>query len=240
MTPSVEQLELGFDGQRRRRRGAGRPRKVVGRSPHERRPEVTRHVPVHVSLRVVRAVGRLRNAVGFRAVRRGLAVCMGREDFRIAQVSIQGDHIHVVAEADDKRALANGLRAFMISTARNLNRVRRRRGAVFGTRYHARLLRTPAQVRNALAYVINNWRHHGEDTRGAAQRRAAVDPYSSGLRFDGWLDAPARFVVPGDYEPLPVAGARSWLLTDGWRRHCPLIGLREVPGVVREKRRAST
>ena len=41
--------------------------------------------------------------------------------------------------------------------------------------------------------------------------------------------APGRFAVPDGYEPLPVAGAHSWLLTTGWRRH-ELIGLREVPG----------
>jgi hypothetical protein len=134
-----------------------------------------------------------------------------------------------LAEADDKRALSNGLRAFMISAARHLNRAAGRRGAAFPTRYHATQLRTPRQVRNALCYVLNNWRHHAEDTRGPAQRRASLDPYATGLLFDGWLDAP-RFTSPGDYEPLPVAGARSWLLTAGWRLHHPLIGLREIPG----------
>jgi len=145
------------------------------------------------------------------------------------QASIQHNHVHVIAEANDKTALANGLRAFMISCARHLNRTIGRRGAVFSSRYHATYLRTPSQARNALGYVVYNWRHHGEVTRGEAQRRALVDPYATGLLFDGWRDAPARFIVPDTYEPLPVVGPTSWLLTVGWRRLGPL-GLREVPG----------
>jgi REP element-mobilizing transposase RayT len=231
---TLEQLELRFDGRRRRRRGAGRPRKTSGRSPHEKRPELADDVPVHVSLRVDRAVGRLRGHVGYRAVRRALTVCIGRMDFRIVHASIQDNHIHLIAEADDKRALANGLRAFMISCTRSINRAVGRRGSVFSSRYHMTQLRTPRQVRNAIAYVLNNWRHHGEDTRGAAQRRAAVDPYSTGVLFDGWRDAPSPFILPGTYEPLPAAGPRSWLLRIGWRKHA-LVGSREVPG---GKRRA--
>jgi REP element-mobilizing transposase RayT len=226
----TDQLELGFDGRRRRKRGAGRPRKAFGRSPHERRPDVSPHKPVHVTMRVTKAVGRLRNGVGYRAVRRAMAACMGREDFRIVHASIQRDHVHVIAEANHKRALANGLRAFMVSAGKRINRAIGRRGSVFPTRYHATRLGTPRQVRNAIAYVLNNWRHHGEDRAGEAQGRAHVDPYSTGILFDGWRDAPARFIVPDGYAPLPVAAARSWLLAIGWRKH-PLIGLREVPGV---------
>ena len=77
--------------------------------------------------------------------------------------------------------------------------------------------------------MLNNWRRHREHLSGDAQRRATIDPYSSAIRFDGWAERPGRFEVPASYEPLPVAGPRSWLLTVGWRRHA-LIRVREVPG----------
>ena len=77
--------------------------------------------------------------------------------------------------------------------------------------------------------ALKNWRGGAEDTAGAAARRAAVDPSSSGIAFDGWRDHTAPFAWPAAYQPLPVAVPRSWLLTDGWRRHGP-IDLREVPG----------
>jgi hypothetical protein len=49
-------------------------------------------------------------------------------------------------------------------------------------RYHARVLKTPREVRNVLAYVLLNRRRHG--------RTAQVywDLASSGVVFDGWRD----------------------------------------------------
>lgn len=225
-----EQLQL-----RLRTPGRGGPRPGSGRKPkpdairHDARPEVTRHRPVHVSLRANRAVGRLRGWPAYRALRGAVATCLGRLDFRIVHVSIQAHHIHLLVEANDKYALANGLRAFMISATRRLNALRARKGAVFTQRYHAVQVRSPRQARSALAYVLNNWRRHGEHLAGPAQRKADVDPYSTGVLFDGWDMQQERFTIPDWYEPMLVHAPRSWLLTVGWRKHLP-IGLREVPG----------
>ena len=104
-----------------------------------------------------------------------------------------------------------------------------RRGRVFSDRYHAEVMDSPRKCRNGMAYVINNWRRHGED-RGHVERRAQVDPYSSGVSFDGWAGREGRqFVVPEGYEALPVAAPTSWLLRVGWRR-AGEIDVREVPG----------
>ena len=196
---------------------------------HSTRPRVTRHQPVHVSLPIEKVVGRMRTRAGYRAVRRGIAVCMGRVDMRIVQASIQANHVHLLVEADDERALSRGLRAFMTACARSINAQRARTGRVFAGRYCMTLVTSPRQARNTLAYVINNWRRHRDDRGATATRIAAIDPYSSGARFDGWADAPERSEMPAGYEPLPVKGACSWLLTIGWRRY-PQIRVREVPG----------
>jgi REP element-mobilizing transposase RayT len=214
-----------------KRPGAGRPRKTENRSPHERRPELSKHHPVHVSLRVVKEVGRLRRPAAYAAIQRAIAACAGRPDFRIVHTSIQGNHIHLLVESDDKIALENGIRAFMVSAAQHLNNARGRKGTVFPTRYHAVQLTTPKQVRNALAYCLNNWRRHREDLAGPRQRGAHVDPYSSGILFDGW-DVSTPFLIPDNYSPLPVRGPSTWLLRVGWRKHHPLIGLREGPGPI--------
>jgi REP element-mobilizing transposase RayT len=213
-----------------KREGAGRPRKKGSVPRNVRRPELKKDHPVHVTLRVVREVGRLRRPAAYGAIQRAVAACLGRDDFRIVHTSIQGNHIHLLVEADNKRALANGMRAFMVSAAQHLNAARGRRGEVFPARYHAVQLTTPKQVRAALAYVLNNWRRHKEDRKGERQRAAHVDPYSTGILFDGWKDVPAKFVVPEGYAPLAACGAKSWLMRIGWRKHLPLIGLREVPG----------
>jgi REP element-mobilizing transposase RayT len=210
-----------------KRDGAGRPRKKGAKPRNVRRPELSKHTPVHVSLRVDRAVGRLRCAAGFRAIRRAVAACIGRLDFRIVHSSIQSNHIHLLVEANHKRALGNGVRAFMISAAQRLNRARDRRGRVFVQRYHAVQLKTPMQARNALSYVLNNWRRHREDFSAPA----LVDRFSTGVLFDGWAGMAKPFTIPDGYEPLPVCGAKSWMLTVGWRKH-PLIGVDEVPGPI--------
>ena len=177
------------------RPGSGRKRKANA-IRHDARPEVSRHKPVHVSLRTHRDVGRLRRRDAYRAVRAAVATCLGRADFRIVHVSIQSNHIHLLVEADAKRALANGLRAFMISGAKRLNAFRGRRGQVFTQRYHAVHIGSPLQARRALAYVLNNWRRHREDVRGAAEGRASVDPYSTAVLFDGWESFFRDRVVP--------------------------------------------
>jgi len=112
--------------------------------------------------------------------------------FRIVHFSLQNTHIHLICEANDKRVLAKGMQAFQISAARHLNAPlsRRRRkkhsGQVFTDRYHTEDLGSPSQVRNAITYVLNNWRRHHADTASAFELfRGRLDPFASGLAFGG-------------------------------------------------------
>ena len=230
------------------RRGGKRPgagRKPVHLLPSgkpmyrrvRKRPPVTSRDAVHVVLRVSDAVGRLRRRAAYHAIRQAMRAPSARRLVRVVHISIQRQHIHLLVEADHEQALARGIQGLEIAAARRLNAAitverrlpARRRGLVFVGRYHAEIIKTPRQARHALAYVLNNWRRHREDLAGAAQRRAAIDPYASGAVFDGWRDPPASLGFPADYQPLPVAAPRSWLLRVGWRRHGP-IGVRDVPG----------
>jgi len=224
-----------------KRKNAGRKAKLQpGQRVHRRvrrRPKVSEREAIHVVLPVTREVGRLRRRSAYQAVRVAMRGALLRRDFRIVHVSIQSNHLHLLVEASDERALARGVQGFEISCARRLNRAvardrretRPRRGRVFVNRYHAEVIDSPRRARHALAYVLNNWRRHREDERGLAQRRALVDPYSSGIDFDGWAGRSAPFARPPEYEALPVVAAETWLLTAGWRRH-GLVDVRETPG----------
>ena len=149
---------------------------------------------------------------------RGLDAAKERFGARVVHFSVQRDHLHLIVEAADVRALVRAMRALAIRLAMRLNRWWRRRGRVFADRYHARVLKTPREVRNALAYVLLNGRRHGVSGVG-------IDPCSSGAWFDGWADPSARALET----TAIVAAARTWLLRVGWRRHGP-IGLGELPG----------
>ena len=225
------QLELGIELQPRRwggaRKGAGRKRRGPRHDPpHRARPEHKRWQPVHVVLRTRADVPRLRRRKVYEAVRRALRVVAVRHAFRVVHVSIQHNHLHLLVEADDGPALSRGMQGLDISLARRINRACGRRGKLFAHRYHATAITSPRQTRNALAYVLNNWRRHREDRDTGS--KAALDRFSSAIVFDGWIAA-TRFAIPEGYTPLPVARAKTWLLRIGWRRHAA-IDWREVPG----------
>src|SRR6185295_10492570 len=156
-----------------KRRGAGRPAKSArAGAPHKERSFLHARYPVHVTLRVVGAVGNLRRRCVYQAIREATLTTALREDFRIVQLSIQRTHVHLLVEASDKGALARGMQGLQISAAKHLNAAiskgkpgPRRRGVVFPDRYHAEIIRSPRQARHALSYVMNNWRKHQEDRR---------------------------------------------------------------------------
>ena len=226
------QLELRPRTWGGRRDGAGRRRTGRTMVAHEARPRTTRHTPVHVTLRLRDDVPSLRRGRLFRTARAALGeICAGAA-FRVCEYSIQGNHLHLICEADDARALARGIHGFAIRIARRTNWLLGRHGRVFRDRYHARRLASPRKVRLALRYVLLNGRRH------AAQRGQRIgpewfDPCSSAAWFDGWQEAlPWREPWMRELRARAPAtsAARSWLLSAGWReRHGPL-SLGETPG----------
>jgi len=77
-----------------------------------------------------------------------------------------------------------------------------RSGRVFADRYHAHILRTRAEVANAIAYVVGNYAVHAL-RRGQQVAAGFVDEYSSAYpRHTG--------------APL-VAVPQGWLLRIGWQ-----------------------
>jgi hypothetical protein len=139
--------------------------------------------------------------------------------------SIQSNHAHLIVEADNAAALGRGMKSLAARFARAVNRALGRSGPVLYDRYHLHSLRTPREVRRALAYVLLNARKHVRARFREA--RPIVDLASSGRWFDGWREGAIEGVKASDERC--VARARTWLLTTGWRRHGLLDPL-EVPG----------
>jgi REP element-mobilizing transposase RayT len=128
-----------------------------------------------------------------------------RADFRVTERSIQGNHLHLIVEADGRRALATGLRALSIRMARRLNAMMGRRGSVLEDRYHVHVLRTPAEARNAIRYVLGNYASHAA-RRGEKVPSTWVDPFASAVVRQPRSGQRALW-------PEPVTrAARTWLL----------------------------
>ena len=166
--------------------------------------------------------------------------------FHVAHFTIQGDHLHLVVEAKgatpeqiaasprllskraargretkDRDMLRRGIAGLAVSLARALNRLFDRKGSVWAERHHRRELTTPSEVRNALVYVLQNYRRHGAQVFGTG----ACDPYSSAVGFRGWAEPHAMW----DEEDPWTREPRTWLLRLGWQRAGGLISTLEAP-----------
>ena len=126
----------------------------------------------------------------FQAIQEALRAGGNRFGFRLVHFSVQGNHVHLIVEAIDSLSLTRGMQGLMVRIARAINRAARRRGKVFADHYFARELRTPAEVRRAVRYVLDNHLVH-------ANAEPRTDPCAS---------------------RAPLVAPRTWLLCIGWLR----------------------
>ncbi|MBW2415918.1 MAG: transposase [Deltaproteobacteria bacterium] len=204
-----------------RRKGAGpKPKGERAGVSHRTRAALASRYPVHVTMRLKEGLPNLRRRLPHRVMREAFEKGGEKFGFRLVQYSVQRNHLHFIAEAKDRVALAKGLQALFVRIARGLNRLWERKGSVFADRYHSRIMRAPRQVRNALLYVLKNCWQHEESVQGP-------DPYSSAAWFDGWRERLPR-EMRGE-GPSGAAHARTWLLRVGWRRS-GLLSLDSIPG----------
>jgi len=215
------------------RSGAGKPAAPRPIVHHVKRDEVLKRHPSHVTIRVVSGMSSMRRRPFLRIFQRSLREVRGREDFRVVAYSVQDDHVHFIVEASNKDALARGMKAVGSRLARAVHRFFSRTGRVLAGRYHIRALKTPKEVRNALAYVLLNDRKHKQARTGQAPP-VRIDPASSGRLFDGWSrQVFAEALVPRLVEVSPP---QTWLLCVAWK-NSGLIDPAEIPG--RRERRAA-
>jgi REP element-mobilizing transposase RayT len=204
------------------RENAGRKRSAKPCTPHRARASLSRHVPAHITIRAAKGLPSLREQVLARAIGHVIrSMRTARDDFRIVEFSIQSNHVHLIVEADDDKALSSAIRSFEARVSKVLNHhvLRRKRGRVWGDRYFRVDLTSPKQARHALAYVLQNGQHHGVVPAGVK------DPISSAR----WSD---RYVTRAELPPetSPSSPARTHMLRVLWEKRWPgAISPAEVP-----------
>jgi putative transposase len=157
----------------------GGKRKGAGRKPageragvaHVERAALAPRFPVHATWRMSKGVWNLRTRRCFGALERAMYGGATRFGFRLVHYSVMGNHVHLIVEAPDRRALSRAMKGLGVRIARALNRVMKRSGRVVGDRYHAHILKTPSEVKRARSYLLSNARQHYGYT--------ARDPYAS-------------------------------------------------------------
>jgi REP element-mobilizing transposase RayT len=164
-------------------------------------------------------VWNLRSRRSFRRIGTAVLAAASRFGMRLCEFSVQGNHLHLVVEALDRRALSRGMQGLGIRLARGLNKLMGLSGKVLADRYHAHILRTPSEVRRAVAYVLANHHKHTLQRRGVTPARVAPppplgdsDPYSSaGCSTLEWWLGEGR-------PPILLPPPRTWLLAESSRR----------------------
>jgi REP element-mobilizing transposase RayT len=178
-----------------------------------KRPALNWRYPLHVVLRLREDVGRLRDMVRFKHMKRAFRDGCQKFGLRMCEFSVQNTHIHLIVEADSKEALSRGMQALEIRLAWQINRTRKKRGRVFADRYYARPLRTLAEVANAVHYVHYNWRHHGESSRPSPSPGGARKGDKIGLPVDPFSTLSGEACYYDWYDQtMTVAQPRTWLL----------------------------
>ena len=200
-TPQQQEMKLPTHGGKRNRAGR-KPSGARAGVSHLARSQVNGREPLHVGLRVRRGVPNLRWPRVFAEVKRAFeATAAQRDDFRVTHYSVQGNHVHLVVEADSSSALSRGMQALTIRIAKALNKLASRTGKVFADRFWSRVLKSPREVRHVIAYVLGNARKHAE-------------------RMGLWITLPpvdACAAGPGQ-DRLSLSEPRTWLLRVGWTR----------------------
>lgn len=223
MTKRGTQQELDLRTWGGKRKNSGRPPTGARAGvSHQPRPRLSGREPVHVTIKVAADVWNLRSRRCAAVVRASLAA--HRPEMRITHYSIQGNHIHLIVEPSNRDALARGMKGLQVRMARSLNRLMLRTGPVFVDRYHAHVLRTPTETRNAVRYVLTNERIHAR--RRGDERSDSADPFAEGpsplrglvaVSFTGITGSGSEdFVRRGEQIPLirskTVVPPETWLL----------------------------
>jgi putative transposase len=213
-----KQLQLALPKRGGKRAGAGRPRTrphpgLLGTGvPHLQRPEFAARCPLHITQRVRPGVGHLRTQSILQLIKRALHEASGSSGMQVVHFSVQGNHLHLIVEAEGRAALSRSMQGLAVRLALRLNRLAGRRGTVFADRYHARVLATPRQVANTLRYVFENYRKHARETLPWSWK----DPFASSLA-------------------QPLREPSVWLLRVGWTRAKPYSRLSAIDAFLRDE-----
>src|SRR4051812_4160916 len=130
-----------------RRKGAGRPKRSRFQSHVARTRFKARH-PLHVTVRLADGLPDIRKRDLYKSLR--AAVLKARENgLRMGHFAVLSNHLHLILEAEDARALARAMQSLGVSLAKRVNAKLKRKGAVLRERYHVHVLKTPSEVRHA-------------------------------------------------------------------------------------------
>ena len=140
-----------------RRPNSGRKRLHSPGVSHSERQKITRHTPLHINFKYKVFI---RNLSMIEILERA-CLNASKYEFRVTHYTIQTNHIHLIAEAENNEVLIKGMRSLTNTIVKLVGK-----GSIQTERYHLHVLKTPNEVRNAVQYVLNNdIKHAGKSNK---------------------------------------------------------------------------
>ena len=199
-----------------KRRGAGRPNES-GQAGHSKRELINFKQPLHLTLKLIRKMPRLRTREFHRQFK--IAAAKSREcGLHLNHYSLLNDHIHLIVEAKDNSSLSRGMKSLAGRLGKFVRKISGGQGPVWAGRFHLHVLRTPTEVKRALQYVMLNAAKH-------LRVIEHLDEFSSGYSFADWKALLGRRISGLMRDQLAqspllceaLSEPRSWLLRQGWK-----------------------
>ena len=140
------------------------PKISTGTGTRKKRQEFSSRHPLHITIRLQEGLPNLRSKTGARLVKKCI---LGARDkgIRVSHFAILSNHVHLYVEGKNSSTLQSSMRSFMTifalgirawAVSEKLNSKKIKHLGLFRGRYHVEVLKTPAQVKNALKYVLSN------------------------------------------------------------------------------------
>src|SRR4051812_9001930 len=98
-----------------RRKGAGRPKRSKRQSHVARTPFQARH-PLHVTVSLAEGLPDIRRKELFKGLRAAVMTAR-RRGLRMAHYAVLSNHLHLILESEDARALARTMQSLGVSLA---------------------------------------------------------------------------------------------------------------------------
>ena len=210
---SLAQSSFKFMNHGGRRKGAGRKKLRANEPAHTARAKINERTPFHAGLSFVEGAPNLRQEKFMTTFLQAVELAK-QKGLRTNHYAIEGNHIHLIGEADSNEALKRGMTSLTTSIAWAFKKLFAHLGKVFAKRYFLHAIKHPREMRHALQYVIFN---HAKHLNVAAFQ----DVYSSAHLFTDinrfyccFTKPPPRLVRT----QLALSPAKSWLQTVGWKR----------------------
>ena len=140
-------------------KGAGRPARHDPGIRHTKRPNLKKPTSLHLTVKIKKNKAEIKNKSVLAILKRAI-VNARKQGLKVIHYSLEYDHVHLLIEADNNLILGKGMKAFGVTFAKAINRLKKLKGEVYKHRYHFRRISSSKELKNVMNYIFTNGLKH--------------------------------------------------------------------------------